>query len=70
MPNSIHGCFVNRLGNVFVAGNADAMVQKYSLDGTLLLQIGTRGKFDSVDGTRRGKGNNTACDFCTCRRQW
>jgi len=62
VPNSIHGCFVDRLGNVFVAGNADAMVQKYSPVGTLLLRIGTRGKFDSVDGTRRGKGNNTACD--------
>jgi len=62
VPNSIHGCFVDRLGNVFVAGNADAMVQKYSPDGKLLLEIGTRGKFDSVDGTRRGKGNNTARD--------
>lgn len=62
VPNSIHGCFVDRLGNVFVAGNADAMVQKYSADGKLLLQIGTRGKFDSIDGTRRGEGNNTARD--------
>ena len=31
-------------------------------DGKLLLQIGTRGKFDSVDGTRRGKGLNAARD--------
>jgi len=62
VPDSIHGCFVDRLGNIFVAGNADAVVQKYSPDGKLLLQIGTRGKFDSVDGTRRGKGNNSARD--------
>ena len=39
---------------------ADAIVQKYAPDGKLLLQIGTRGKFDSVDGTRRGAGNNAA----------
>ena len=48
--------------NVCVAGNADGIVQKYAPDGKLLLQIGTRGKFDSVDGTRRGKGNNAAHD--------
>ena len=49
-------------GNVWVAGNGDAMIQKYSPDAKLLLQIGQRGKFDSVDGTRKGKGNNTARD--------
>ena len=43
-------------GNVWVAGNADGVIQKYAPDGKLLLQIGTRGKFDSVDGTRRGEG--------------
>lgn len=62
VPGSIHGCFVDNDKNVYVAGNADAMVQKYAPDGKLLLQIGTRGKFDSVDGTRRGAGNNTAKD--------
>ena len=62
VPNSIHGCFVDSDKNVYVAGNSDAIVQKYAPDGKLLLQIGTRGKFDSVDGTRRGAGNNTAKD--------
>jgi DNA-binding beta-propeller fold protein YncE len=62
VPGSIHGCFVDKDKNLFVAGNADALVQKYAPDGKLLLQIGERGKFDSVDGTRRGKGNNTAKD--------
>ena len=62
VPGSIHGCFVDAEKNVYVAGNADAVVQKYAPDGKLLLQIGTRGKFDSVDGTRRGAGNNTAKD--------
>ena len=62
VPGSIHGCFVDKDKNVWVAGNADAIVQKYTPDGKLLLQIGTRGKFDSVDGTRRGAGNNAAKD--------
>jgi DNA-binding beta-propeller fold protein YncE len=62
VPNSIHGCFVDGDKNVYVAGNSDGIVQKYAPDGKLLLQIGTRGKFDSVDGTRRGKGNNSAQD--------
>jgi DNA-binding beta-propeller fold protein YncE len=62
VPGSIHGCFVDLAGNVWVAGNSDAMIQKYSPDAKLLLQIGQRGKFDSVDGTRKGKGNNSAKD--------
>ena len=62
VPGSIHGCFVDQEGNVWVAGNGDGAIQKYGPDGKLLLQIGTRGKFDSVDGTRRGKGLNAARD--------
>src|SRR5258708_11826578 len=62
VPGSIHGCFVDQEGNVWVAGNGDGAIQKYAPDGKLLMQIGTRGKFDSVDGTRRGKGLNAARD--------
>jgi len=62
VPRSIHGCFVDLSGNVWVAGNGDAMIQKYGPDAKLLLQIGQRGKFDSVDGTRKGKGTNSARD--------
>src|SRR5712691_11464057 len=62
VPGSIHGCFVDHEKNVWVAGNGDGVIQKYAPDGKLLLQIGTRGKFDSVDGTRRGKGLNAAHD--------
>ena len=58
VPRSIHGCFVDREDNVWVAGNADGIVQKYAHDGKLLLQIGTRGVFDSSDGTRRGQPLN------------
>lgn len=62
VPGSIHGCFVDREHNVWVAGNGDGAIQKYAPDGKLLIQIGVRGKFDSVDGTRRGKGLNAAQD--------
>jgi len=49
-------------------GNSDGIVQKYAPDGKLLLQIGTRGKFDSVDGTRRGKGSTPRTTSFTCPR--
>jgi sugar lactone lactonase YvrE len=52
VPASIHGCAIDKDNNVYVAGNFDGVIQKYSPDGKLLLQIGVRGKFDSVDGTR------------------
>lgn len=62
VPNSIHGCVIDKDNNVYVAGNSDGVIQKYSPDGKLLLQIGVRGKFDSVDGTMRGTGLNAAKD--------
>jgi DNA-binding beta-propeller fold protein YncE len=62
VPNSIHGCVIDKDNNVYVAGNSDGIIQKYSPDGKLLLQIGVRGKFDSVDGTKRGVGLNAAKD--------
>jgi len=62
VPKSIHGCFVDGAGNIWVGGNSDAMVQKYSRDGKLLLQIGGKEAFDSADGTAKGKGLNAAPD--------
>ena len=51
----MHGCFVDHQDNVWIAGNGDAIVQKYSHNlGTLLLQIGEKGRFDSSDGTITG----------------
>jgi hypothetical protein len=45
LPNGTHGCFIDSEDNVWLAGNGDGVVQKWSHDGsTLLLQIGT--KFD------------------------
>jgi len=42
LPNGIHGCFVDFQDNVWIGGNGDGVVQKYSHDGHLLLQIGTK----------------------------
>jgi len=53
LPNGIHGCFVDYQDNVWIGGNGDGVVQKYSHDGsTLLLQIGT--KFLCDNGTPSG----------------
>ena len=62
VPSSIHGCMVDRDNNIYVGGNSDGIIQKYDQNGKLLLQIGTRGKFNSVDGRRTGIGLNNAKD--------
>jgi hypothetical protein len=41
VPSGLHGCFVDYQDNVWIGGNGDGIVQKYSHDGSkLLLQIG------------------------------
>jgi hypothetical protein len=35
MPESLHGCFVDYENNVWLAGNNDGIVQKYTHDGQL-----------------------------------
>jgi DNA-binding beta-propeller fold protein YncE len=61
LPDGLHGCFVDHENNVWIAGNADAIVQKYSHDlTTLLLQIGEKGHFDTSDGTINGTPNNSS----------
>jgi hypothetical protein len=47
LPNGIHGCFADYEDNIWIAGNADGIVQKWSHDGKrMLLQIGTKGVCD------------------------
>ncbi|MDG2087901.1 MAG: hypothetical protein P8J68_04085 [Arenicellaceae bacterium] len=58
VPESIHGCSFDTDDNVWVAGNNDGIVQKYSHGGELLMQIGDRGHFDSNDDTVRGNPLN------------
>ncbi|HEV7512100.1 MAG TPA: hypothetical protein VGO27_10395 [Candidatus Acidoferrum sp.] len=60
-PTRPHGCFVDYEGNIWIAGNEDAVVQKYTHDGSkLLLQIGTKGQFDTSDGTMAGAAMNSS----------
>jgi NHL repeat-containing protein len=47
LPNGIHGCFVDYQDNVWIGGNGDGIVQKYSHNGTLLMTIGTKFKCDT-----------------------
>src|ERR1700686_4036919 len=51
VPNSLHGCSFDSDDNVWVGGERDAIIQKYSHEGKLLLQIGTKGVFVSSAGT-------------------
>jgi outer membrane protein assembly factor BamB len=60
VPNGIHDCYFEYEGNLWIGGNADAIAQKYSRDGKLLLQIGTKGKFDTSDGTAKASGLNAS----------
>jgi DNA-binding beta-propeller fold protein YncE len=56
-----HGCFVDYENNIWIGGNQDAIVQKYSHDGSkMLLQIGTKGLFDTSDGTITGAPLNSS----------
>ena len=60
-PNTPHGCAVDAENNVWMTGNGDGIVQKYSHDGSkLLLQIGKKGVVDSSDGTAKGKALNAS----------
>lgn len=62
VPDSIHGCAFDTEDNVYVGGNDDGIVQKYSHAGDLLMQIGTRGVVDSVDGKIGSERTNSAHD--------
>ena len=61
MAKTAHGCFIDKDGNFWMAGNNDGIVQKYTHDGSkMLLQIGTKGVMDSADGTATGMGLNAS----------
>jgi hypothetical protein len=45
MAQTQHGCFIDKEGNFWTAGNNEGIVQKYTHDGSkMLLQIGTKGR--------------------------
>ena len=50
LPNGIHGCYVDYQDFVWIGGNGDGVVQKYTHDGSvMLLQIGTKFVCDRPD---------------------
>jgi DNA-binding beta-propeller fold protein YncE len=60
VPKKLHGCTVDHENNVWLAGAEDGIVQKYTHEGKLLLQIGTSGVFDTSDGTFTGRALNSS----------
>src|SRR5437867_412494 len=65
LPHGIHGCFVDYQDNVWIGGNGDGVVQKYTHDGHFLLQIGIKGECDwPANGNRCG---NSGADLAQTR---
>jgi DNA-binding beta-propeller fold protein YncE len=62
LPSTPHSCAVDNENNIWITANGDGMVQKYTYDGKLLLQIGEKGVFDTVDGTKKSKNLNAGTD--------
>jgi DNA-binding beta-propeller fold protein YncE len=63
LPIKPERCIVDYEHNVWIPGQKDGLLHKYSWDGELLLAIGKRGSFDSSDGTIKGKPLNAAKDL-------
>lgn len=57
--DSFHSCHFDADNNVWVVSNDSGAVKKFSHDGKLLLTVGTVEKYDSSDGTRKGKELNS-----------
>jgi DNA-binding beta-propeller fold protein YncE len=60
VPNVPHGCTIDYENNFWTAGNGDGIIQKYSHNGKLLMQIGDRGVVDTSDGTLKGRALNSS----------
>jgi DNA-binding beta-propeller fold protein YncE len=61
LPRRLHSCFVDRENNIWIGGNQDGMIQKYTHDGSkLLLQIGIAGHPDTSDSTATGYAMNSS----------
>jgi DNA-binding beta-propeller fold protein YncE len=56
----LHTCHFDKDGNVWIASSPGGMLQKYTHDGSRLLQqVGKRGEFDTSDGTTKGTPLNS-----------
>lgn len=62
VPTDVHGCSFDAQDNLWVGGNGDAIVQGYSHEGKLILQIGTKGVFDTTDGSEGAPFTNQSHD--------
>jgi hypothetical protein len=60
VPNKTHGCSIDNENNFWTAGQGDGIIQKYSHDGKLMMQIGKRGVVDTSDGTLTGRALNSS----------
>ena len=61
LPNLFfHGCTFDKDDNMWLVSVGDGVLQKWSHDGKLLLQIGKKGIVDSSDGTAKGKPLNAS----------
>jgi hypothetical protein len=63
LPHGMHGCYVDYQNNVWIGGNGDGIVQKYSQSGQLLMQIGTKG---TCDGPATNSTVGGATVYSTC----
>jgi DNA-binding beta-propeller fold protein YncE len=62
----LHTCHFDRDNNVWIASSPGGMIQKYTHDGSRLLQqIGMKGVFDTSDGTTKGTPLNSNADRFT-----
>ena len=64
LPLRMHGSFIDQGHNVWLTGMHDGMLQKYSWNGELLFQIGTRGNYDSSDNKVDGSPLNSSKTQC------
>ncbi len=56
----LHTCHFDKDNNVWIASSPGGMIQKYTHDGSKLLQqVGKKGAFDSSDGTTNGAPLNS-----------
>ena len=60
VPNGLHGCFIDSQDNFWLAGNGDGIVQKYTHNGSFIMQIGVRGRCDTDDHVCGNPGRNSS----------
>jgi hypothetical protein len=76
VPNIPHGCTIDYENNFGRPAMVDGIIQTYSHDVKLLMQIGQRGVVDTSDSTLKGRALNSrhavlhAIRHSSRSRQW